>query len=174
MAKRQHTPEQIATALDLYREHGPAEAARLIAGMGVTGISKRLIATWARRRGVVESRRLRAEERIEAAEQSNEQRRTELANDCMRNAARLVGDIYSPSKLVFPMPKGFVIEHPVEHPPAHEQAQLARAAAALIDKAELLMGRATGRLDVTTPQEAEANIVSIMDALRERAERRSA
>jgi transposase-like protein len=43
---RRYTDEERTKALDLYLEHGPAEAGRR------TGISARTIATWARRAGL--------------------------------------------------------------------------------------------------------------------------
>lgn len=170
MPARRHTDEQIAEAVELHRIHGPAEAARR------TGIAKQTIASWARRRGVQTDAPMRTREATEVAAASAEKRRAELADLSLMTATRLVQDMYSPAKLYFPMPKSeYVIEHSVPHPTPIEQEKLARAAGVLIDRVELLSGRATGRVEgiIRTPEQATGRIVHLSEVLRRRAEQAS-
>jgi len=143
---RTYTPEQRARALGLYREGLPAsEVARR------TSIPRGTITRWASEGGVESARAEKTARATEAAKLSWERRRVQLADEEGAVAAGLLDRMRDATPL--------------------ETFNLARAHGILIDKAELLAGRATARLDVpphVTPAEARLELEQLSRTLAER------
>ncbi len=139
-ARRTYTPEQKQEALALYLEHGPAETSRR------TGIRAGTIRQWARRGGVTSPRAERAVAGAEAARKSWAQRRATVCLAAGEAAEELIGKVR-------------------ESPDARKAADWARAFAIATDKAQLLDGGATGRVEVSSAEERERRVAELRDEL---------
>jgi hypothetical protein len=118
---RTHTPAERATALELYREHGGAEASRR------TGIASATIRQWAKRSGVTIARATAARANIDAARLTWAQRRSQLTVKSGEVADELLSQIRGA--------KG------------REARDFAAAYAFVVDRAQLLDGAATQRIE---------------------------
>ena len=145
---RTYTPEQKEQALALYREHGPGEASSR------TGIPGATIRSWARRSGLTSPRADRAAAGAEAARLTWAQRRAEVALRSGEAAAEF-------------------IERAVRTEKAREGSDWMRAYALAVDKAQLLDGAATGRIELSE-SEVRAGVQKIRDELKARRERKAA
>ena len=146
MARKSYTAEQRAEAVDLYREHGAAEAARR------TGITAGSIRSWASRSGVATERREELEAGIAAAAVSHEARRATLAEKML-----LIAESAADQELT-------MIEHA-------KLRDVVGARTRAIHDHQLLTGAATGRTEHTAGKEAAH---AVADELEERRKKKSA
>ncbi len=137
---RHYEPEQKERALALYVEHGPSEASRRC------GIPSATIRSWAKRAHKSSPRAERAIAGAEAARLTWAQRRAEVARRSGDAAAEL-------------------IERVRQTPKAREAADWARAFAIAVDKAQLLDGGATGRVEVSSAEDRERRVAQLRDDL---------
>ena len=138
---RAHPPELRARALALYRgEVGPAEAARRV------GVPPATVRGWAHRAGVSSERAAHARAGAKAARLTWAQRRAEVARDSGDAAAELLARMRKARK-------------------PREAADWSRAFAIAVDKAQLLGGGATGRVEVSTAEEREQRVRELRDEL---------
>lgn len=154
------TAAQKAEALRLYAEHGPAEAGRR------TGIRSRTITEWARRAGVVDTRRQTITAAVETAKLTLAQQRAQLAADLLDDARKLRASIWNPMMAFHwgttseRLDRGGVLtsteffEHEIGQPTPNDQKNLLLAAAIAIDKSNLLAGEATSRTEHLNAEEA--------------------
>ncbi|MDQ6607743.1 MAG: hypothetical protein M3Z06_14505 [Actinomycetota bacterium] len=123
MARTAHTKLERETALELYRQHGGGEAARR------TGINPATIRQWAKRSGVTVTRAASARAGTEAARLTWAQRKAELTVTSGELAAELLAKIREAS--------------------ARNSRDLAATYAIVVDRAQLLSGEATQRIEAT-------------------------
>lgn len=178
-----YTPEQRATALEHYTEHGPAEAERR------TGIPRRTISSWARRAGVQSEAPAKTKAAVEAAAVTLEQRKQELAGRLLTEAAGLLDRLHQPvtRQEVVKMPGQIVagheddgspimasgwVEATITQPrPTEVQAKALLVSAAIaVDKVQVLTGGATHR--VAFEGEGDAEVKSVAAEIIQLAERR--
>ena len=140
------TPEQKTTALDLYREHGPAEAARR------TGIPLGTISSWAKRSGVQTAAPENARVRVEAAKIKWAERRLTIADEF---GTAIVEFLAAGRKAA------------ADGDGRNTQA-FATAAAISLDKAQLVTGGPTERTEheVTDPQRRLAVVTELAAKVR--------
>jgi len=138
--QRHYAPEQKEQALALYVEHGPADASRRC------GIPSATIRSWAKRAHKSSPRAEHAVAGAQAARLSWAQRRAEVALRSGEAAAEL-------------------IEKMRQAPKPREAADWARAFAIAVDKAQLLDGGATGRVEVSSVEERERRVAELRDEL---------
>ncbi len=141
MAARAYTDEEKKEALALRRTHGPAEASRR------TGIKCATIRSWAHRS---------AEDASEGAEQTRAatetarlswaQRRAELTDETGAVAAAILDRIKVSRR-------------------SSDARALAQAFSVLIDRAQLLDGGATSRVEVADPEDLAARVRGLRDDL---------
>jgi hypothetical protein len=120
----QYAPDVKAEALAVYLDHGAAEAARQ------TGIPNGTIRSWAHRDGVATVAAQNTRAATEAARVQWEQRRLELADEIGEAAEEALN----------------LVDAALQEGDAHAAKAAAVTVGVLIDKAELLSGRATKRL----------------------------
>ncbi len=137
---RKHTPQQREQALALYVEHGPAEASRRC------GVPSATIRGWAMRAGMSSPRAEQAKAGAQAAKLTWAQRRAEVALGSGEAAAELLTRIRKTTK-------------------PREAADWSRAFAICVDKAQLLDGGATGRVEVSSAEEREQRVRELRDEL---------
>lgn len=127
---RQAFPADVrAKALAIYLESGPAEASRQ------TGVPTGTVSQWARRKGVTLTRSLQTLGATEASKTSRESRLERLAET-------LVTIAYDRAEWI-----------KLQAPSEDTRAPMTVAAIA-IDKAQLLTGKATVRVETVTPEVA--------------------
>ncbi|MBA3371113.1 MAG: hypothetical protein H0T96_06640 [Thermoleophilaceae bacterium] len=134
-----YTAEQRAAALELYSEVGPAEAGRRL------GIPSGTVRSWARRNGCAAVATENRRAAVEAARLTWEQRRSGLTVRLGEVAAELL--------------------ERVEKAEPGEAKALATALAILVDKAELLSGRATERTEAGAAVNMDAEIERLIGEL---------
>lgn len=138
---RSYTDAQRQEALALYREHGPAEASRR------TGIPGATIRSWAHRSGEEASEGAgRTRAATEAARLSWAQRRAQLCDATGSVAAEVLDRIRASKK-------------------ANDARALAQTYGVLVDRAQLLDGGVTGRLEVSGPEDLREKVQSLRDDL---------
>jgi len=141
MAARAYTDEEKKEALALRRTHGPAEASRR------TGIKCATIRSWAHRsaedasEGAEETRAA-----TETARLSWAQRRAELTDETGAVAAAILDRIKVSRR-------------------SSDARALAQAFSVLIDRAQLLDGGATSRVEVADPEDLAARVRGLRDDL---------
>jgi transposase-like protein len=133
---RTYSPEQREEALALYVEHGPAAAASRL------GIPASTVRSWAKRAGKQSPRADRAVAGAEAARRTWAQRRADVALESGEAASELIERIRGTSK-------------------AREAADWSRAFAIAVDKAQLLDGGATGRVEVSSHEERVRRVAEL-------------
>ena len=147
-ARRSYTAEQKAKALDLYIEHGAAEAERRC------DVPSTTIRKWAERAGLTNARANHATAATEAARKTWAQRKSEVA---------LLAGAESEA----------IVRQMLETPSAQAKAYLARAFALMVDKTQLLEGGATGRVEVSTAEEREQRVHELRDEVAARRAKRA-
>lgn len=148
--RRTYTEQERQAAMEAYGEVGPAEAARR------TGIPAPTIRKWAERAGVTGDDP-RTRPMTQAAQVAWEIRRKTLANDFGQVAAELLQHVRTAAS----------------EPNRSRDAQALMTAAAIgVDKAQLLAGGATSRVehDVTDPDQRLAAVHSLREQAAKRAE----
>ncbi len=146
-APRAYTDEEKKEALALRRTHGPAEASRR------TGIKCATIRSWAHRsaedasEGAEQTRAA-----TEAARLSWAQRRAELTDETGAVAAAILDRIKVSRR-------------------SSDARALSQAFSVLIDRAQLLDGGATSRVEVSDPEDLAARVRGLRDDLAARREK---
>lgn len=157
MTRRSYTDQQRADALELYVEHGLAEAARLSA------VPRGTLSSWAVRAGLQTDAAAAAAQReqTEAARarwaEVLQADREELAGRLLAEVHTLLDQVQEPTTYyrVVTLSGGTgvgasaeVVPVDVPHPLAKDQQARVAAVAALVDKLQLLTGQATERHDL--------------------------
>jgi len=124
------------TALVIYKEQGPAEAAKQ------TGINGGTIRKWAVEAGVTEDRTKNTRKATEAAAADAARKREQIKLDCRNRAVDLINRM-AEQHTMFVGKDGKRVE--VDRADASACREYAIAVGILVDKAELLDGRATSR-----------------------------
>ena len=151
MAKRVYSDEQREEALRLYEVVGPSEASEQ------TGVPKSTIRSWAKSAGVRTVRTQNAREATEAAQADKKAIRAELSLGLMQDAQRMREELWEPSIAIS---AGQVVEAPRAVPEV--QLKMLTAIGIAIDKA--------AALDAVDNDGGVAEVVSMLDSLRERLE----
>jgi transposase-like protein len=157
VTRRAYSDQERADALELYVEHGLAEAARL------SGVPRGTLSSWARRAGVHTDAAgaSRARARTEAARarwaEVTQEHREELAGRLLAEVHTLLDQVQEPTTYhhVVTLSGGrdagasaAVVPVEVPHPVAKDQQARVAAVAALVEKLQLLTGQATERHDL--------------------------
>jgi len=138
---QQHAQDQKREALELYRQVGPAEASRR------TGIKSATIRSWAHRNGEAGSEGAeQTRAATETARLSWAQRRAELTDDTGAVAAQMLERIKVSKR-------------------SSDARALAQAFSVLIDRAQLLDGGVTSRVEVSDPEDLAARVRGLRDDL---------
>lgn len=146
-APRAYTDEEKQEALELYRQHGPADASRR------TGIKSATIRSWAHRNGEAGSEGAeQTRAATETARLSWAQRRAELTDETGAVAAAILDRIKVSRR-------------------SSDARALAQAFSVLIDRAQLLDGGATSRVEVSDPEDLAARVRGLRDDLAARREK---
>ena len=135
-----YTPDQKTEALELYVEHGPAEASRQC------GIPSGTIRSWAYRADLPRLRYEKTTEATKAAQAGAEQKRSELRELLLDQAIDLLHRMNAPHK-DFKGKDATTVWW--DTAPSGATKDYATAAAILIDKYRLEMGEATNRVEGT-------------------------
>ncbi len=130
MPKAAWAPDVRERALAIYLERGPAEASRQ------TGVPTGTVSQWARRRGVTNTRYLQTTAASQAHVASAEERMTRIAV----NLARIADDRTQ-----------WIADQPADK----DVVRPMTVAAIAIDKAQLLTGKATARVETVEAPERE-------------------
>lgn len=148
----QYSAEQRQTALDLYAEHGPSEAARRC------GVPKNTIVSWARRGGLQSDAPAPAlVKAVEAAKLSNAKKRELLAERLYDDALRLREQLFAPVREVkiVTLSGGMNSEGSweeahadLDQPRFSDQLTIIKAVEGASKTANLLLGEATSRPDI--------------------------
>ncbi len=149
-APKGYTPAEKSHALDLYREHGPREAAKR------TGISVSTIARWARKAGVRTEVVTKTHQATVAAAAKNDLTREGLKTKLLEKAHGLLDRLDVP-EVSIASGKSTIrgaktdFSDPSVKAPADASRNVAVAVGILIDKYELLTGGATTRIEQPAP-----------------------
>lgn len=143
MATATYSAEERQAALELYLEHGAAEASRR------TGIAANTISQWARRAGVTMTRANRTAAATEAAKLAWAERR-----------ATMVDDMGQVATMALERARAEVAGGDLK---GAKDAALTMAI--LVDKAQLLSGAATGRHEHVTVDSIDAEVKRLADQL---------
>lgn len=135
-SRGQYSAKAKKEALRIYTEEGPGEAAKQ------TGISATTIRNWARRSGATVDREKRTQRATEAAAAAAAVKRERLKVECREKALELL-DRFDRQHEYFVGKDGD--RKALDNPQAGDIKDYAIAIGVLIDKAELLDGRATSR-----------------------------
>ncbi len=141
------------TALRIYVEEGPAEAAK------ETGISRTTITTWANREGVTADRTKNTQKATEASAADAAAKREKLKVECRTRALDLL-ERFNRSHEYFVGKDGDRVA--LDAPQAGDIKDYAIAIGVLIDKAELLDGRATSREEHRNVDQLDREIEQLM------------
>lgn len=155
MSRRVYTDEQREEALRLYETDGPRDAAEQ------TGIPKSTIQSWAKSAGVRTGRSQNARDATEAAQADAKALRAELSLGLMQDAKRMREELWMPSIAIS---AGQVVEAPRAVPEV--QLKMLTSIGIAIDK--------SATLDAVDNDGGVAEVVSMLDSLRERLESDSA
>ena len=153
-SKGQYSKKARDTALRIYVEQGPAVAAK------ETGISSTTIRQWAKRSGVTEDREKRTQAMIEAAARDAAEKREKIKVECRTKALDLLGRMDC-AHAYFVGKDGD--QKQLDRPTASDVKDYAVALAVLIDKAELLDGRATDRTEHRTTDQLDREIEKLLE-----------
>lgn len=157
MSRRTYTDQQRADALELYLQHGLAEAARLYS------VPRGTLSSWAVRAGVQTDAAVAAAQReqTDAARarwaEVTQEHREELAGRLLAEVHTLLDQVQEPTTYyrVVTLSGGqgagasaAVVPVDVPHPLAKDQQARVAAVASLVEKLQLLTGQATERHDL--------------------------
>lgn len=172
MTRRRWTHQQRDEALALMAEHGASEASRR------TGIPSGTIASWAHRTGVSGPEPAKLAAATATRLQGVAERKTELASNLIGDAERLRAQLFAPvvEKKAMTVSGGHgsgsnieVAEVDLSHPVPADQKRIAEALAVLLEKALLLLGDATERVEQhttsTAPVERRQAADGVLDEL---------
>lgn len=177
-ARATYSGEQRASALDLYREHGPAEASRRC------GVPARTISSWAKRSGAQSDAPAKTAAAVEQAALSLEARKQELAGRLLTEIGGLLDQLHQPTteRKVVTLPGKILLQLDEEgepdlasawtvaevrrdRPTVAEQKTIMVTAAIAVDKVQVLTGGATHRVafEGHADREVEAVAAEIID-----------
>jgi hypothetical protein len=147
MSRRAYTDDQKTAALELYREHGPTHASKVL------GIPKGTITKWGRAAGIETVSSKKTAAATEAAKVSMEARRQALAEGLMDDAEKLRSQLFGPcveKKVVlegdgkgYSHPEIVTIDH--DEPSFGDKQRILTSIGIAVDKVQLLTGQATER-----------------------------
>jgi len=143
MARRSYTDDERETALDLYVDHGPAEASR------ITGIPIQTISTWAVNSGRSELRSEQLSGAVKASKLAWEARRADLSTE--------IGAV---AELALRRCREGLESGEISAKDA------AVVTAVMVDKAQLLTGGATARSEHATSPSRAAELLSGIEGRR--------
>lgn len=152
VARRSYTDEQRAEALELYAEQGPTQVEAQL------GIPASTVMSWARAAGVHTMRAENARVRNEARAADLEQRRLDLALGLFDDIARLRSQLFAPCTLRKPMAVSDgrevgshieIVDVELDQPTFSEQTRIMTSIGIAVDKAQLLTGQATARIETS-------------------------
>jgi hypothetical protein len=143
------------TALKIYVEDGPAVAAK------ETGISATTIRQWAKRSGVTDDRQKRTQAMIEAASRDAAEKRETIKLQCRRRALDLL-ERFDTRHEYFVGKDGD--RAALDNPTAGDIKDYSIAIGVLIDKAELLDGRATDRTEHRSTDQLDREIEKLLES----------
>jgi hypothetical protein len=149
----EYDDKQKAEALSLYAEHGPAEAGRR------TGIPRTTISRWAGETGVRTDREAKTREATKAAAEKAAKLRETLKSNCRDRAVDLIHRMEE-MHVEFVGKDGRREE--VAKATAAACKDYAVAVGVLIDKAELLDGRATSRQETRNIDQMDREIERLL------------
>lgn len=148
-----YTDEQKREALKVYAEYGPAEAGRQ------TGIPRGTISQWARRAGVTDTRRKNTTEATKAAAEKAAKLRESLK---LLSRERAVDLIERMTELHIEFVGKDGRREEIDRATAAACKDYAVAVGVLIDKAELLDGRATSRQETRNIDQMDREIERLL------------
>lgn len=169
MTRRSYTPELRRRAVDLYREHGGAEASRILATEGYE-VSASLIRSWASSLGVSTERLENLPVHTAAAAATMSARRLALASGLMDDVEKLRTQIFAPTTAHTFDKDGQFRTGQLNEPTFRDKQAILTCIAIAVDKVQLLTGEATARhehLGSTNPEEIHARAAQL-DELAER------
>lgn len=149
----EYTADQRAEALHLYQEHGAVDASTR------TGIPRRTISRWATRAGVVPQVN---REKTEAARAVAAEKVATVWADFRSREATASGATAAAIRAVI---RYQLQEHPEN---GRNLQSLAIAYGIMIDKAELLSGQATARIEVWAESELDRDLRALIDEMEAR------
>lgn len=155
MARRTYTDEQKAEALALYVEAGPTAVAVQL------GIPKQTVQQWARADGLRTVRNERTAEAVEAARVDRELTRERLRDAMLAKALDLI-DRMDDEHIDFRGKDAKRVTFPKPSPSGCQS--YATAAAILLDKVRLELGEVTGRTEVRSTDQLDAEIEQLLGA----------
>lgn len=155
------TPEQKAEALELYVEHGPAEAGQM------TGIPSGTIRSWAHRAGMTRLRYEKTEAATTAAQARAEQKRSELRELILDQALELLHRMNAPHSDF----RGKDAQKVTwDTATSGDTRNYAIAVGTLIDKYRLEMGEVTARTYHEGTDDIDRRVKQLMDEMDRRGE----
>lgn len=144
-----YPPEERATAVSLYQQVGPAEASRQ------TGIPQRTILEWAKAEGVIAQAN---QERTAEARAVNAERVAVAWGDYREQEAAAAGATANFTRQA--------LRRSVEAGESRAARELAVVYGILIDKAELLSGKATSRIEVWAESQMAVELEEMVNEVR--------
>lgn len=154
MARHSYTDEQKRKALELYRTDGPTAVQEQL------GIPKSTVRQWARKAGVCTVRVAKTHAATEAAAADNAVHREALKLEARVRALDLI-DRMERAHVEFVGKDGR--RETLDKATATACREYAVAAGILIDKAELLDGRATGRMDFRNMDQIDRELERMLE-----------
>lgn len=165
--RRAYTDDERTAALAMYAEAGPTAVEAEL------GIPKATVASWARRAGVHTVRAENARARNEARSADLEQRRLDLALGLFDDIAALRSQLFAPCVVRKPMSVGIergvteieIIDIELDQPTFAEQTKIMTSVGIAVDKAQLLTGQATSRIETTGGASIDDEVAALADEL---------
>lgn len=152
-SKGQYSKKARETALKLYVEDGPGAAAK------ETGISRSTISKWATRAGVADDRTKSTQKATEAAAAEAARQREQIKVECRRQALEMIRRLGIRHEY-FVGKEG--TRRDLDLPTASDVREYSVAIGVLIDKAELLDGRATDRTETRSVDQLDREIDKLL------------
>lgn len=156
MGGRTYTDEQKAEALDLWRQHGAAEASRRC------GVPSGTITSWANRAGLASVRSEQTRAATEAKRIDAEARRARIRETILERIDQVLDRMHASYQFVAGKDGDRVS---LDLPPADAVRNFAVALGVLIDKYRLEMGEATGRTENTERVEVDEAVSRVAAAI---------
>jgi hypothetical protein len=149
MAYRTYSDDEKQAALEVYKELGPAEAGRQ------TGIPSGTIRAWASKAGTTVARGEAARAKVDAAQLTWAQRRAEIATQTGEAAQEFLNLARRSTR-------------------AQTQRTHMASFAVAVEKAQLLDGAATERVEQVSADEGRARVKELRDELEQRRQEKAA
>lgn len=159
------TSTERTRAVELYREHGPSKAARILSAEISYSVNKRTVQRWAVKAGVESQAPDAMAAAHAAAEAKKAALRAELNILLLETTVKLIKRIDEPH-IEFKGANAHQVEYPVA--PAASCASYAVAIGTFIDKYRLENGEVTGREEVITVDKIDREIAKLNEELARR------